>query len=64
MIEILHYEDTFIRLRVSFFVCLGWEKFWFDRALNAAACLKHYTPCSFNEVIRNNQTFTYDEKHL
>lgn len=26
-----------------------------DRALNAAACINNYTPCSFDELIQNNQ---------
>lgn len=29
----------------------------FDRALNAGACINNYTPCSLNELIRNNQIF-------
>lgn len=29
----------------------------FDRALNAGAVINNYTPCSLNELIRNNQIF-------
>ncbi len=29
----------------------------FDHALNAAACINHYIPCSLEELIRNNQLF-------
>lgn len=29
----------------------------FDNALNAAACMNHYIPCSLEELIRNNQLF-------
>lgn len=29
----------------------------FDRALNAGACINNYTPCSLNELIRNNKIF-------
>ena len=28
-----------------------------NNALNAAACINHYTPASFNELIRNNEIF-------
>lgn len=29
----------------------------FDHALNAAACINNYIPCSLEELIRNNQLF-------
>lgn len=28
-----------------------------NNALNAAACINHYTPVSFNELLRNNENF-------
>lgn len=28
-----------------------------ERALNAAACINHYTPASFQELVRNNEAF-------
>jgi len=28
-----------------------------ERALNAAACINNYTPCSFNELLANNRRF-------
>lgn len=28
-----------------------------DRALNAGVCINNYSPCSFNELVRNNNAF-------
>lgn len=36
----------------------------YDRALNAGACINNFTPCSLNELIRNNQRFKEANEHL